>query len=204
MSAYHLYIDNQVQGPYSKAEVESRLSSGLLAPDTQVSVDGGKWIGVTDALSASNRVDVALPQLHDSPQVASNPYFSPESQQTTPPSIQKIKHPGFGRLGYAIFVFGIALFSSVLSTMAGGEPIFVLAGQLVMLLPLSERLKNIGRNPAWCFLALVPLVGLFITLPCLIAPPGYQQHRKLDTAAKIILGLMAALIVCLIISMLTW
>ena len=61
---------------------------------------------------------------------------------------------------------------------------------LVLLFPIYFRLKNIGMNPWWCLVAIVPLANLLISIRCLIFPEGYQDTKKLDTAGKVITGIV--------------
>ena len=56
------------------------------------------------------------------------------------------------------------------------------------------RLRNIGISLWWFLLYLIPILGLYVTVMCLMVPPGYQQHRQFDTAGRVILTILAALV----------
>jgi hypothetical protein len=56
------------------------------------------------------------------------------------------------------------------------------------------RLRNIGISLWWFLLYLIPILGLYVTVICLMVPPGYQQHRQFDTADRVILTILAALV----------
>jgi hypothetical protein len=205
MAAYHLHIDKQVHGPYSETEVKTRIETGAIRPDSWVSVDGGDW----------ERLSVSLPHLFvdpagpeevgleptDSPGQF-NPYQPPRTS-VEPVMMQEnlVSTPfgGIGRLGFLASFVCIACVGGLLSAVTQGGPIatFLTAG--VLLIPVSSRLTNIGRNPAWCFLMLIPLLGLFISLPCFFLPEGYEKHRKLDLPAKIMGGVFFALFIFLIV-----
>lgn len=126
-----------------------------------------------------------------------NPYAPPQSQVTVgeanPPA--NPEYDGIGRLGFVIAYALIVMVGGSLSTGTGMQGPIMLLSALLMLLPVSSRLKNIGRNSAWCVLLFVPIINLFVIVPCLLLPPGHQQHRKLDLAAKIIAGLLLATLV---------
>lgn len=126
-----------------------------------------------------------------------NPYqppvanIVPETTQILPEN-----YPGIGRLAF----FGSIILIGILSNALAAASRSAIAGMLVMVLalfPSHSRLKNIGRNPNWCFLIIVPILSLFITIPCLVLPAGYQYHRKLDTPAKIIAILCVAFLIFL-------
>ncbi len=51
---------------------------------------------------------------------------------------------------------------------------------------VGQRLLNIGMNPWYSILILVPGVNLYIFGKCSICPTGYQKIKKIDTAGKII------------------
>ncbi len=96
----------------------------------------------------------------------------------------------YGGIGRPAYFFGI-IGAGLLSTVPFGFIVAIaLAGILVL-----YRLKNIGRNEAWAMLIIIPIANLFVTIPCLILPEGYDDTKKLDTAAKIIVGILIAMVV---------
>ena len=56
----------------------------------------------------------------------------------------------------------------------------------VQVIPVYLRLKNIGMNPWWCLLALVPLLNLFVAIRCLVFQEGYVETEQLDKVGKVI------------------
>jgi len=109
------------------------------------------------------------------------------------------KAPGIRRLAFAgsfvAFIIIGALLNVATNSALGG-----LIAVLFLMFPASKRLANIGRHPMWCLLLLVPILGLFVTIPCLILPESHQYHRKLDLAAKISVGVLFALFAVAIIA----
>ena len=204
MQTYHLYLNEQTQGPYSKAEIETRIHDRSIDSITKIAVDGGGWVGVAEVFPSffphpsSDSVTLASVDL-----LSSNPYTPPRTNIPLSDSTPVVKYEGIGRLAFVGAAFAILLVGSLFSAIANGSSIGGILAGLVMMIPASSRLKNIGRNPAWCLLLLVPLLGLFVTIPCFLLPPGYQHHRRLDLAAKIIVGIFVALLVLVFISILT-
>ena len=134
---------------------------------------------------------------YDTDSSPSNPYSPPRADSLPSDSTQIVEYEGIGRLAFVGAAFGILLVGALFSALT---PIAGFLVGLVIMIPASSRLKNIGRNPAWCLLLLVPLLGLFVTVPCFLLPSGYQQHRKLDLAGKIVAGIFVALLVLVFIS----
>lgn len=192
MQTYHLYLNEQIQGPYSKPEIETRIRDGSVDSITQIAVDGGDWVRIADVFpslfSQENTNSVGSVATESN---SSNPYSPPVADPPLSNSAKVVKYKGIGRLDFAGSAFVILLVGSFISD---PTPIAGIVAGLFIMIPASERFKNIGRNPAWCLLLLVPLIGLFITVPCLVLPAGYQQHRKLDLAAKIVGGIIFILL----------
>jgi uncharacterized membrane protein YhaH (DUF805 family) len=60
------------------------------------------------------------------------------------------------------------------------------------------RLQNLGKSLWWLGIWLIPFVGFYVTVLCLAAPPGYAQHRQMDTAGGAIIAALAALVTIVI------
>jgi uncharacterized membrane protein YhaH (DUF805 family) len=191
-----IHYNNRQEGPYAEEEIRKMLADGVIARHTLAWKEGMKdWIPLYTLLP-----DIPPPI----PSPISAPIFP--FPQARPTVYQPTSYPGIGRLAYLGWnlVLGFAL--GVAIAMAGVNPNTPSPGAgavslLVMVLafvPVALRLQNIGRNPWWCLLLLVPIANLFVSVPCLIAPPGYAYTKKLDTAGKIIvwsiLGLLALLV----------
>lgn len=43
-----------------------------------------------------------------------------------------------------------------------------------------KRLVNLGMSRGWAFLLVIPVVNLWVCYRCLVCPPGFAHHRKLD------------------------
>jgi uncharacterized membrane protein YhaH (DUF805 family) len=193
MQTYHLYLNDQIQGPYSTTEIEARIHNGSVGPDTQIASDGGDWARTAEVFPQYFHQEftrsVGSVVTDSSP---GDSYSPPRELWALSKSANVIKYKGIGRLDFAGCAFALSLVGTLF------PPFAFLAG-LVLMIPAISRFKNIGRNPAWCLLLLVPVLGLFVTVPCLILPPGYEQHRKLDSAAKIVSSILVIIITVVIV-----
>jgi hypothetical protein len=204
MPAYYLHIDDQVQGPYSEDEVKSRFDTGTLQPDTQVCADGGEWVRLADAFP-SLYSEPSRPEPHAvSGTISQTSQIFPPEQSAAIASDQAQTYEGIGRRDFAgyLFVFGLIVGGFIsMATQQSSSPgnfkwsAWMLIPDGLMLIPAVLRLKNIGSNPAWSILLFLPLIDMFFTATCLTLPAGYQDHRKLDLAAKIIGGGFLAIII---------
>ena len=112
---------------------------------------------------------------------------------------------GIQRLEYLgiLIVVGI-LESVVLMGVAAANPSGESMGPIqllftaILFIPVYYRLKNIGMNPWWCLLMLVPIANLFLGVRCLIFQEGYADTKKLDTAGKVISYIALGIFVLLI------
>jgi uncharacterized membrane protein YhaH (DUF805 family) len=60
------------------------------------------------------------------------------------------------------------------------------------------RLINIGET-GWLALGiLIPFVGFSIMLICVIVPPGYREHKQMDTVGGAMVAAAAALVTVII------
>lgn len=73
---------------------------------------------------------------------------------------------------------------------------------LVFVLVVS-RLKNIGMNPLWSLLILVPLGNIWISGKCLVAQEGFNDTKKLDGPGRIISSILLGLIIWLLLWVIT-
>lgn len=106
-------------------------------------------------------------------------------------------YPGIRRLPYflASLVLGALNFATALGGSAELSFVFSLVLLVLSLLLVSSRLRNIGSNGWWCLLMLVPIANLIVGLRCLAMPEGYRDHRTLDTAGKVVIGLFVGALV---------
>ena len=106
---------------------------------------------------------------------------------------------GVDRLQYFLISMGIGVANMVLTLMFADTPavamVSLIAAVIASIYLVVQRLKNIGSSPWWTLAFIVPLLNLYIGMKCLAFPEGYQEHKQLDSAAKIIIGLFLAMFV---------
>ena len=125
-----------------------------------------------------------------------------------------IDYPGYGRLAFfGLWIIAIlsASFIAVLlapsmAFTAGVDSqvdalgtVFGMIGTAIAGFP---RLRNLGYTKTssafQSFLFLVPVVALVVYIPCIAYPTGYKDHKTLDTPARIIRGILIALIIIIV------
>ena len=67
------------------------------------------------------------------------------------------------------------------------------------------RLRNIGWPWAWVFLLLLPPASIWLGIVLCSYPPRFARHRRFDTAAKVIAGVIVILLVAAaMLTMIYW
>jgi uncharacterized membrane protein YhaH (DUF805 family) len=156
--------------------------------------------------------------VHQQPQPAAalNPYATPAAAYHPGPATDEPGYPGFGRLEYFLWHIGLGAVSYVLlvlvGTNMGGSAHFDEAvwGPMILTIVLGtgvgslylgvQRVRNLGMS-GWAILwHFVPFVILWISWRMFACPPGYDDHRQLDFAGKILTGLVAGTFVLAILA----
>jgi len=107
-----------------------------------------------------------------------------------------------GRLAYFGSLFGLGFFQGFLiavidSAEAAGA--ITIAFGILHLIVVIFRLQNIGMSGWWSLLMLVPIANLFISVYCLAYPEGYEDSKEMDTAGKIISGVILGCLVLVVL-----
>ena len=191
MKTYEVFMNNQIQGPYSVAEIESMILDKSIDCNSKISDDNGRWVLITDFFpSLFLQHDISLVEADRLDKYNKNRFENSISSST-----KITQHDGIGRVTFAGVSILIGIFGLILSSISVIDThIVCLAMGATIMLPAVSRLKDIGKNPAWCFLFLVPGVCIVVWIPCLLLPTGYQRHRQLDLPAKIIIGIFVAIL----------
>jgi len=110
---------------------------------------------------------------------------------------QEKNYGGIRRLGYFFGMIGVAVINAVFTGAAQGESGIAFLGLIITVVAsfilVVNRLHNIGKSGWLSLLIIVPIANLFVGIPCLIFPEGYQDTKKLDTAGKVIVGILIGL-----------
>lgn len=123
------------------------------------------------------------------------------------------KAPGIGRgyyfIGMALLMGAFLVLLKVVVGKGSEDPVgpgsLLIAGFLGLWIWLaSARIANIGFSGWWGFLCLVPVLGALVPPLCLVLPPGYRHHKKMDRAARWVGGVfLAACVILMIVRMWT-
>ncbi|TDU66530.1 uncharacterized membrane protein YhaH (DUF805 family) [Prosthecobacter fusiformis] len=202
MDTYFVAINGQQQGPYGLAQIEVMMNTGKIKPSDLCWQEG---------MPAWQPIHSAIPSLADYvvPSDTFNPYAPPQAVLTTSAPSLKGSYGGIGRLAYfgTSFLVGVfnAIASAALKDSVAGTLValaFIIVASLVI---VYQRLKNIGMNPWWCLLSIVPIANFFIAFRCLAFQEGYVETGKMDKAGVIvawIFGILMALMLVGIVMLL--
>lgn len=212
MNEWYFAKDGQQEGPVTEQQIIALVSAGALDPASALvwreGLSDWKFLAESGILPATGAVGPVTAMT-----TAENPYLVTErtrnSLSETPREVNA-EYPGYGRLRYflstiviTVVFYGI-LFALVFASLSGnGSGGGSAAGMLLIVLLMIvssvyiglQRLKNLGMS-GWAILwALVPFMNIWIAWRMMACPAGYEDHRTMDTAAKVITGLWVGLLV---------
>ena len=111
------------------------------------------------------------------------------------------EYGGLTRLKYFLYGIGLQVIYYVLLGISGAAE----SGAMVAVAFLAllggtvwlgyQRFVNIGSNGWWCLMIFVPIANIYFGLKALAFPTGYDDHKEMDTAGKVIIGLFVGMIV---------
>jgi hypothetical protein len=150
-----------------------------------------------------------------------NPYEAPRSDPRADlgPEPWSGPGPGFRRyrgIGRRLYAAMVASTTIVLGTLSAAiaegidrgelsEDLGVafpgIAGaELALIATLSAmRIRNLGGSAWWGLTALIPFYNLIVFVRCVAYPAGWLDHRTLDTAGRVVGGLIAGFAVLVIL-----
>lgn len=193
------------------AEWKTITESGVLAEASMA--------GIPRATATPSAVAAPSPvQLQTGAQPATtgavNPYSTPATGVSLaggyPAAYQGVdQYPGIGRLAYVGLQIGISIVAYVLlfvlvlgagaaeslrGAFGGFILIMILAGIAGIYIGV-KRVQNLGMS-GWAVLwSFVPILSIWISWRMFACPAGYDHHKQLDTAGKVLTGLMIGLVV---------
>jgi len=159
----------------------------------------GGELTVPDVSAAEQPAGIAAPA------AAASPYAPPRAEPAAGMSVAAPALGGLRRLPYFLLVIGlyvvqlaltVILAKSGVDSVEGLISIAGIGGNLVL---AGLRLKNIGGNPWWCLLLFVPFANIYIMVKCLAFQEGYEFEGRLDSAGRLIVGLVLGSFVLLIV-----
>ena len=212
MNQWYIAKDGQQEGPVTAQQIAALAKAGTLDPTSTLVWHEGLPDWKTLAESGLLSLPGAVTPVAAKP-VSENPYLVTERTRTTleePRRDIPIEYPGYGRLRYFLsitvvmvvfYAILLALVFAMFSTNGSGGGAAA-AMLLIVLLMVGasvhialKRLKNLGMS-GWAILwTLVPIMNFWIGWRLIACPAGYENHRTMDTAAKVITGLWIGMMV---------
>lgn len=110
---------------------------------------------------------------------------------------------GIRRLPFFGILFGLGSLRNLFDEPLGSNPagvesatdgLIALLFLVALMMVVYYRVKNIGMNPWWSLVVLLPIANLVLLTECLACQQGYADTRKLDTAGKVVVGVCVATI----------
>lgn len=212
MDQWYIAKDGQQEGPVTPQQIGALVKAGAIDPATALVWREGLTDWKTLAESGLLAETGAIAPVAASP-AFNNPYLVTERTRNALAETRynaTLEYPGYGRLRYflSIFVTMIVFYAILLALVfamfgSKGSGGGIAAGTvLIVLLMIGgsvyialQRLKNLGMS-GWAILwTLVPFMNLWIGWRMIACPAGYEDHRTLDTPAKVITGLWIGMMV---------
>jgi hypothetical protein len=197
-------------GPVTLEELRDMAASRVLDPRCDMVWKDGmaewKQAGLLDGLFERRSVPAETPERHE----VKKPWMGAAlpSDLTAALASKHMSWPGVGR---RTLWLGLLLFPVLWSQLLGWSMSTLVAtfgsGLMSKLLPFAPivpitvlfylvlmRLVNVGMSRWWSLVLAIPILNLWVGFRCLVCPPGYAYHRKLDRA-----GIATALAVVVIV-----
>jgi hypothetical protein len=211
MDQWYIAKNGQQEGPVTSQQIVALVKAGTLDPATthvwREGLPDWKTLGESGILAETGAVTPAAAN-----PAFNNPYAVTERTRNALDDTRysaPLEYPGYGRLRYFLSIFVtmivfyailIAVVFAMFSSKAGGGAAIIGMVVIVLLMVAGsiyialQRLKNLGMS-GWAMLwTLVPFMNLWIGWRMLACPAGYEEHRTLDTAAKVITGIWIGLV----------
>lgn len=160
-------------------------------------------------------VDSSTIEKAPKPTAATNPYQSPKASDEDDSALADAMaarrgntYKGMGRLMYwvapsaiylivfvALAAVGAAIMEDSEGPMAIVAMIALFVAFILCFLATLSRLKNLAMS-RWSFLwSFVPFANIWLGYRLYVCPPGYQDHKKLDTAGKVMVVLYSLVLI---------
>lgn len=219
MSPWYFSKDGAQEGPVTAGQIAALVNASALDRATTLVWREGlaDWIPLDQ--SPVFEEAGARPPLTLRPAISSTPSINPYgvSSETLAASRARfempLEYPGIGRLVYFLVHIGTAIasyvliFALVMIALGSKSRGFPTAGLLLLMAVAAlfslymsvKRLQNLGMS-GWAILwALVPIMNLWIQWRMFACPAGYEDHRTLDTAGKVISGIAIGMLALAVI-----
>ena len=137
-----------------------------------------------------------------------NPFAATTTLEAANPVALQRSYGGIGRLAYFSLIVLAGIVSNVvvlvldLIVPEATELLFIpvlLVHFGANLWIIAQRITNTGYSRWWCVAIAVPFLNILLAVSLIACPEGFADHRTLDTAAKIIVGLFLVMFALVVI-----
>ncbi len=213
MNQWYFAKDGKQEGPVTAHQIAALARAGVLhSSETLVWRDGlADWKSLAESGVLEEAGPLPVAQTANPYQVTKRSRSALAVERPDAP----LEYPGYGRLKYitvsivATIVFYGLLFVGIIGAastgdfsggvMALGFALFLIFGVFGIHIAV-RRLQNLGMS-GWAFLWLfVPVMTIWISWRMMVCPAGYEDHRTLDTAGKVLTGLFVGFIILAVIA----
>lgn len=209
MLEWYFSKDGQQEGPVTQQQIQALIRVGQLDPSaTHVWHEGlANWQTLEESGLMVEVPVIASPRV--APSAGGTPNLAP--RQHIYPSVRQAyeveaQYPGYRRLRYFLTLMVVlpVFFAIVLIVMlgmfsGGGDGGVIAATVTFIILALGmvagslyiyyQRVINLGMS-GWAVLwTFVPFLNIWIGWRMIACPAGYEHHRTLDKAGKVISGI---------------
>lgn len=210
MSEWYFSKNGQQEGPVTQQQIEALVRAGQLDPAvTHVWHEGlANW--QTFEESGLIVETAAIPSPRVAPSAGGSPYLAPREPiySTVRQGYEvEAQYPGYGRLRFFLTLMAVTvvlyaiMFIAIFAAFSGGAEggagaaisvtvILLMLGMVAGSLYIyRQRVINLGMS-GWAVLwTFVPFLNIWIGWRMIACPAGYEHHRTLDTAGKVISGI---------------
>lgn len=209
MNSWYFSKDGNQEGPLTASQIVALVKASTLDPATTLVWRDGlpDWVLLEQSTVFDEVRSIPAPTPAPVISVAPvTPYtVSPQSlaaSRANRPEMP-LEYPGIGRLAYFLSSMGFTLvfyalifviiFAALGADSGAGMAIGIVLVSLLFfagfLFLAVKRITNLGMS-GWALLwGLVPFMNVWIHWRMMACPAGYENHRTLDTAGKVITGL---------------
>ena len=143
-----------------------------------------------------------------------NPFAATKTPEAANPVALQKSYGGIGRSAYGGLIFLVGIAGTVMHNLDLMLNLIGPEATLLLFIPVAliefgailwitaQRITNTGYSRWWCVVIVMPwsiivipfaiiaiALNVILILRCIACPEGYADHRKLDTAGKIAIGL---------------
>ena len=210
MNPWYFNKDGKQEGPVTASQIVALVNASSLDPAvTLVWREGlADWIPLQQSSVFEEAPNLPAPTLAPVRSLTPVSPYSVSPQALAASRARRpempLEYPGLGRLGYFLASMGLSLIFYVIlfvvvfaalgvdangGGLALGSLFVVLLFGVAFFFLAAKRAVNLGMS-GWAVLwSLVPFMNIWIGWRMMACPPGYEDHRTLDTPAKVITGL---------------